>query len=82
MGKPQIAVRVPPTLLAELDCHIERTGISKTDVVVAATAQHLGCADDVPLNQRVAALELQVKELTALVQSGATSKKSASKSQW
>lgn len=80
MGKPQIAVRVPPALLAELDCHVERTGISKTDVVVTAIAQYLGCADEVPLNQRVAALELQVKELTALIQSGATPKKSASKS--
>lgn len=80
MGKPQIAVRVPPALLAELDCHIERTGISKTDVVVTAIAQYLGCANETPLSQRVAALELQIKELTDLVQSGATSKKGASKS--
>lgn len=39
MGKPQIAVQVPPSLLAELNQYVERTGTSKTDVVVSAIAQ-------------------------------------------
>ncbi|MFM6436947.1 MAG: hypothetical protein ACKPH4_04375 [Microcystis panniformis] len=34
MGKPQIAVRIPPPLLAELNQYIERVGTSKTDVII------------------------------------------------
>ncbi|MGB5631263.1 MAG: hypothetical protein WBM86_00615 [Waterburya sp.] len=41
----------------ELDQYIERTGTSKTDVVVSAIAQYLGCTKEVPLSQRMAELE-------------------------
>ena len=78
MTKPQITVRLSPSLLASLDHYVERSGTSKTDVVVSAvsrasafgSAKYIGCADNVPLNQRVAELEAQMKELTALVKSG------------
>jgi predicted DNA-binding protein len=69
MGKPQIAIRMPPSLLQELNNYVELTGMSKTDVVVSAISQYLGCGSDVALSQRVAELELQMKELRALVKS-------------
>ncbi len=71
MTKSQIAVRIPPSLLTELNQYVERTGTSKTNVVVSALAQYLGCADNVPLTQRVAALEAKMAELSALVKTGA-----------
>lgn len=67
MAKSQIAVRLPPSLLAKLNNYVEQTGTSKTDVVISAIAQYLGCADSVPLSQRVAKLETKVEELQALV---------------
>ena len=67
MGKPQIAVRIPPPLLAELNQYVERIGTSKTDVIVSAIAAYLGCAETVPLSQRVAELETKVKELQVLL---------------
>ena len=39
MGKPQIAVRIPPPLLAELNQYVERVGTSKTDVIVSAVSR-------------------------------------------
>lgn len=69
MGKPQITVRLSPSLLGSLDQYIERTGTSKTEVVVSAIAQYLNCTEEVPLSRRVAELESQMKELTALVKS-------------
>ena len=57
MGKPQIAIRIPPPLLAELNQYVKQTGTSKTDVVVSAIAAYLGCAETVPLSQRMAELE-------------------------
>ena len=36
MGKPQLVVRVPPSLLNDLNGYVETTGISKTDLVVRA----------------------------------------------
>jgi len=67
MGKPQIAVRIPPPLLAELNQYVERVGTSKTDVIVSAIAQYLGCAETVPLSQRMAELERKVAELEATI---------------
>jgi predicted DNA-binding protein len=69
MSKPQIAIRLSPSLLQELNNYVELTGTSKTDVVVSAISQYIGCADNMPLSQRVAELELQIKELRALVKS-------------
>ena len=66
MGKPQIAIRLSPSLLQELNNYVELTGTSKTDVVVSAISQYIGCADNVPLNQRVAELERRVRELESL----------------
>ena len=71
MTKPQITVRLSPSLLAELDHYVERSGTSKTDVVVSAvsrasafgSAQYIGCADNTPLSQRVAELERRFAEL-------------------
>ncbi|MFM6062290.1 MAG: DNA-binding domain-containing protein [Microcystis panniformis] len=67
MGKPQIAVRIPPPLLAELNQYVERVGTSKTDVIISAIAAYLDCAETVPLSQRVAELETKVKELQVLL---------------
>ena len=70
MGKPQIAIRLSPSLLQELNNYVELTGTSKTDVVVSAISQYLGCADNVPLNQRVGELERKLRELENLVKVG------------
>ena len=67
MGKPQIAIRIPPSLLKELNSYVERTGTSKTDVIVSAIATYLGCGSDVPLSQRVVELEARMAELEVLV---------------
>lgn len=67
MGKPKIAIRMPPSFLAELNRYVEQVGTSKTDVVVSEIAQYLGCSDSVPLSQRVAELEAKVEKLQTLV---------------
>jgi hypothetical protein len=65
MARSQIAVRIPPPLLAELNQYVKQTGTSKTDVVVSAIAQDLGCADTVPLSQRMAEIERRVAAIEA-----------------
>jgi predicted DNA-binding protein len=65
MGKPQIAVRMPPSLMEKLNSYVERTGTSKTDVVVSAIAAYLGCAENVPLSQRMAEFERRLAALEA-----------------
>lgn len=66
MAKSQVAVRIPPYLLQQLNNYVEQTGTCKTDVIVSAIAQDLGCTSAVPLSQRIAELEAKV-ELQALV---------------
>ena len=60
MKKPQITVRLSPSLLMELDQYAENSGTSKTDVVVSAIAQYIGCNESVRLSQRIAELERRV----------------------
>ncbi len=67
MVKPQIVVRLPPELLEKLIKHAQQTGASKTDVVVGALSQYLGCAETLPLNQKVAELEARTAVLEAIV---------------
>ena len=67
MSRSQLAVRIPQFLQEKLNSYVDRTGTSKTEVVVGALAHYLGCTEDLPLSQRMAALEAKVEELQALV---------------
>ncbi|MBE8992397.1 DNA-binding domain-containing protein [Nostoc sp. LEGE 12450] len=67
MVKPQIVVRLPPDLLEKLNKYAQQTGTSKTDVVIGALAQYLGCGEALPLNQKVAELETRMATIEALV---------------
>ena len=67
MRKPQITVRISPSLLTSLNQYVEKTGTSKTDVVISAIAQYLDCAEEVPLSQRMAEVENRLTELEDLV---------------
>ena len=67
MRKPQIAVRVPPSLFEQLNEYVEKTGTSKTDVVINAIAEYLGCTENMPLSQRIAELEQKFVELEATI---------------
>ncbi len=65
MSKSQLGVRIPNTLLNKLNSYTQETGTSKTEVVCSAIAEYLGCADNIPLSQRVAALERKMAVLEA-----------------
>ncbi len=65
MAKPQIVVRMPPSLMKKLNSYVEQIGTSKTDVVVSAIAQYLGSAESMPLSQRMAELERRMAALEA-----------------
>ena len=71
MGKPQITVRISPSLLNSLNQYVEETGTSKTDVVISAIAQYLDCTESTPLSQRMTELEKKVAELELEVRSRA-----------
>ncbi len=65
MSKSQLGLRIPTSLFNELNRYVEKTGTSKTEVVCSAIAEYLGCADSVPLSQRVADLERKMALLEA-----------------
>ncbi|WP_235006876.1 hypothetical protein [Calothrix rhizosoleniae] len=44
MGKPQIAIRIPPSLLEELNGYVERAGTSRT--VSRLSGRHLVTSED------------------------------------
>lgn len=67
MLAPQLSVRLRPALNDQLNGYIERTGISKTEVVTNALAYYLGCAEDVSLIQRMTHLEVRMAALEAVV---------------
>ena len=65
MIKPQITIRLSPSLLSELNQYVESTGTSKTEVVVSALAQYLGCADQISINQRMDEVERRLTLIEA-----------------
>ena len=75
MSKGQIAVRVAQPLLDRLKDYVRRTGTSKTDVVIGAISNYLGCEEDVSLHQRIYELEKRLTDLENKCNLGANSKK-------
>ena len=65
MGKRQIAVRVPDSLLERLDNYVKKKKTSKTDVVIGALAQYLDSPENVPLGERMTAVEDKLAQLEA-----------------
>ncbi|EAZ93149.1 hypothetical protein [Crocosphaera chwakensis] len=63
MSKSQLGLRIPTSLFNELDRYVEETGTSKTEVVCRAIAEYLGCADNIPLSQRMTEIERRVAAL-------------------
>ncbi len=63
MNTVQLGVRIPAHLNNQLTSYVAQAGISKTELVISALASYLGCAENVPLNERVARIEAR---LTAL----------------
>ena len=63
MSKSSLGLRIPTSLFNELNSYVEKTGTSKTEVVCSAIAEYLGCADNVPLTQRITELEKKFIEL-------------------
>lgn len=63
MAKPQITVRLSPSLLTELDQYVENAGTSKTDVVVSAISTYIGSNESIRINQRVAELEKRIAKI-------------------
>ena len=56
-----------------LGCYTEESkSASKTEVVVGALAQYLGCFENLPLSQRVAELEARMGLIEASIKKSAT----------
>ena len=67
MSNNSIGIRIPTNLHKRLESYIAETHSTKTEVILNALAQYLGASEEVPLSQRVAALEAQILELKSLV---------------
>ena len=65
MGKRQIAVRLPDSLLERLDNYVKEKKTSKTDVVIGALAQYLDSPENFPLGERMTNLEKRLTQVEA-----------------
>jgi hypothetical protein len=67
MAKPFIAARVPQKIEDKLNERIQETGLGKTEIIVKALAEYLGCSIDVPEEtravDRLIAVEKELAEL-------------------
>lgn len=67
MSNISIGIRIPTNLHKRLESYIAKTHSTKTEVILNALAQYLDATEEIPLSQRVAALEAQMLELKSLV---------------
>ena len=65
MGKRQIAVRLPESLINRLNTYVKEKKTSKTEVTIAALAQYLDSPENVPLGERMTALEGRLAQVEA-----------------
>lgn len=52
-------------MLKKLEAHIQSTGMSQTEIVVSALANYLGSAENIPIIDRLVALEKRFAVLEA-----------------
>jgi hypothetical protein len=71
MAKPFIAARIPHVIENKLNERVQASGLSKTEIIVIALAEYLGCSIDVPEEtqavDRLVAVEKKLAELQKLV---------------
>ena len=65
MVSPQFSVRIPPKLFVKLREYAAKNGTTKTEVMIAALANYLGDASEVPLIQRMVEIEQRMAALEA-----------------
>jgi hypothetical protein len=51
--------------MRKLETHIQRTGMSQTEIVISALANYLGSTEDLPIIDRLVLLEERVAALEA-----------------
>ena len=67
MSSVSVGVRIPSDLYEKILDRTSKAHVSKSEVVITALANYLGCSEDVPLSQKVADLEAKVEGLQTLV---------------
>ncbi len=65
MSNISVGVRIPQNLHKKLTVHAAKADISKSEVIISALAHYLSCTEDIPLSQRVAAIEARLAKLEA-----------------
>jgi metal-responsive CopG/Arc/MetJ family transcriptional regulator len=60
MNQVQISIRMPYSLLDEINGYMEKTVLSKTEVVVRAITSYLQLQEENSLEQRMAKLEAKI----------------------
>jgi len=65
--KSQIAVRIPRNLFVKFTKYVEETGISQTEVIVAALAKYLDSLEDIAVTQKILELEKRIAALEAKI---------------
>ena len=63
MNKAQISLRMPRSLLTQLNSYLEDAGLSRTEVIVRAIASYLTCEENVSLHQRMTQVEQRLNKL-------------------
>ncbi|QIR38510.1 CopG family transcriptional regulator [Tolypothrix sp. PCC 7910] len=77
MSNISIGIRISTNLHKRLEVYIAETHLTKTEVILNALAQYLDVSEEIPLSQRVAALEAQMLELKSLIKNTSSTNISA-----
>ena len=67
MPSQSVTARLPSILIEKLEAYIAESGLSKTDIVVAALSQYLGVSTDIPVTEKVAQMENRLARIEALL---------------
>ena len=61
MSSVSVSVRIPSNLHEKLLAHTSKVDVSKSEVIISALAQYLGCTEDIPLIPAIAPYELEME---------------------
>ena len=63
---PNISIRVPDNIRKRLDEYVDKTNLTKTEIMVRALTQYLGINDELAFTQRLSEVERRLSEIEKL----------------
>jgi len=64
---PNISIRIPDNIKKHLNEYVDKTNLTKTEIMIRALTEYLGIVHELPFPQRLSEVERRLSEIEKLI---------------